>query len=316
MAKLIDLVGQKFGKLEVKSFHGKIKSHYYWNCLCECGNLSRVSGYRLRSGHTKSCGCLRKTAIPGRYIDGKRTREMSCWQNMIYRCYNPKNKSYKYYGGRGIQVCERWRDSFENFFEDMGKCPDGMSIERVDNDGNYEPSNCKWIPKKNQNSNRRDTVIITYNGETKTLNQWATCLGMNYSILKMRLRNWNNVEKAFTTPIDNYVKKINYNGEIKTILEWANYLNISYSVLSYRLTNWNNVEKAFITPVKIYKKKSTAIPVRTLISYHEETKNLLEWSRCLGINYNTLYTRLCAWGDVERTFTTPVKEKNNVKHIN
>lgn len=132
-------------------------------CRCDCGKMSSVRIHNLKSGNTKSCGCEKscRTEIHGR----SRTVEYACWSSMISRCYNPNVESYINYGGRGIIVCPRWRNSFASFFEDMGKRPQGLSIERINNEGHYEPSNCKWATRKEQQNNRRygKGLILVHN---------------------------------------------------------------------------------------------------------------------------------------------------------
>lgn len=151
-----DLVGRRYGKLVVKRFIGvSERRKSLWECLCDCGKLTIAKGTSLRAGLTCSCGC----AAGFQETHGKsRTREYAAWSDMKSRCLNINNKAYKYYGARGIKICKRWLHSFSNFYDDMGKRPDNYSIERVDNDGNYTPKNCEWIPLSEQPSNRRNTM--------------------------------------------------------------------------------------------------------------------------------------------------------------
>ena len=204
---MIDLTGQKFGRLEVKEFAGKNKWRgSLWSCVCDCGNLTIVEGNHLKNGATKSCGCLHneqvaeRNTIHGRAKRGSTSREYCSWGNMMGRCYNPNHNYYKDYGGRGIKVCPRWH-KFENFYKDMGDCPEDLTLDRKDNNGDYEPSNCRWATNEEQANNRRDNHWIEYNGETKNVTQWAKHLGIHVSVLYSRLsRSWSD-EKTLITPV-------------------------------------------------------------------------------------------------------------------
>ncbi len=160
-----EMIGKRFGRLVVSSragstAHGK----KLWLCICDCGNQSHVTTGHLNSKTTVSCGCWKKEMAAsikfshGQAKAGNETREYQLWKHMTGRCFNKNDKAFKHYGGRGITVCDRWL-AFENFYADMGKVHDGFSIERLDVNGNYEPSNCKWIPKNRQATNRRSSVL-------------------------------------------------------------------------------------------------------------------------------------------------------------
>lgn len=154
-----DLVGNKYGRLTVISRAESKTRRIKWNCICECGNTSIVSGENLMSGHTKSCGCLLSERITSH---GKsHNRIYKVWSGMKARCSNKNNLAYKDYGGRGIKVCEKWANSFEEFYKDMGdEYRNGLEIDRINNDGNYEPGNCRWVTRKVNSRNKRTTRVI------------------------------------------------------------------------------------------------------------------------------------------------------------
>jgi hypothetical protein len=157
VSALKDITGQRFGRLVALGLRsrGGPGIHSRWLCRCDCGKTHAATSNNLKSGNVKSCGCRE-----GNFKHGQRhTGAYRTWDAMLQRCSNPRNTRYKYYGGRGITVCERWR-KFENFFADMGERPSGMSIDRIDNDGNYEPGNCRWITQSQQLKNRTRALIL------------------------------------------------------------------------------------------------------------------------------------------------------------
>jgi len=165
-----------------------------WLCICECGNTAIVRGANLKSGNSKSCGCLCRERLG----DSKRkhgaanTPEHTAWKMLKQRCLNPRCNQYKNYGARGIKVCDRWMNSFENFIKDMGKRPAGMSIERKDNSKGYEPDNCVWATDKAQCRNKRNNTMITAFGKTLCIAEWSEETGINQNIISDRIvrRKW------------------------------------------------------------------------------------------------------------------------------
>jgi hypothetical protein len=183
-----------------------------WLCHCRCGVTKTIASGKLRNGTTVSCGCHRISATVSRsYKHGsakrnKTTPEYRAWSGMIGRCYNVKNKKYPDYGGRGITVCQRWRESFEDFLSDIGVRPTGdYSIDRIEVNGNYEPNNCRWATLRQQARNKRTTVLLTLNGETLALSDWAERLGLPEGRIRNRLRLGWAADKALLTPF--YVRQ-------------------------------------------------------------------------------------------------------------
>ncbi|HQN00755.1 MAG TPA: hypothetical protein PLL36_06750 [Candidatus Hydrogenedentes bacterium] len=203
-----DLRGLSFGRLTILGYAGKINNSNgrYWFCKCDCGNIIATEGGRLKNGTAKSCGCLNieltieRSTTHGHSRVGKVTLTYRTWAKIIERCLNPNSIGFSDYGGRGIKVCDRWL-RFENFLDDMGERDRGKTIERIDNNGNYEKGNCRWATIREQANNKRNNRLLTFNGKTQTVSMWAEQVGLSYEVVLGRLnkRGWS-VEKALTTP--------------------------------------------------------------------------------------------------------------------
>lgn len=193
-----------FGRLTVTSLSSVRQGRsYMWDCVCECGENTVVRGGHLRAGKIRSCGCFQAESrhTHTRTHGGVGTPEYGSWERMRGRCRDPKNNQFQNYGGRGIEVCKRWVNSFENFLADMGKKPSrAHSIDRIDNDGNYEPSNCRWADPVTQASNKRNTKLLTFLGESKTARQWERDLGIHKGRIQSRLCMGWEIEKAISHP--------------------------------------------------------------------------------------------------------------------
>lgn len=213
MRKLTDM---RFGRLVARrATERRSGNNIVWECICDCGTVAHVASYSLLSGATQSCGCLHreitsKAAIArtlhGHAANDTLTPEYAAWCNAKHRCFNQANHAFGNYGGRGVTMCDRWRDSFENFYADMGPRPSPMhSIDRFpNNNGNYEPGNCRWATKKEQAVNRRGNRLLTYNGLTLTLSEWARRININHQTLQMRLAaGWTEAD-AITKPLRPY----------------------------------------------------------------------------------------------------------------
>ena len=210
MSKPIQIaVGETFGRWEVigERFTKGGKTHY--PCLCKCGNTGPVASYYLRSGLSQSCGCLqseivaeslRKTSYRHGYTS---IPEYKTYTSMLYRCDNPKDTHFYLYGGRGITVCSRWRESFEAFYADMGPKPSPeYSIERMESNGNYEPDNCKWATAIEQSNNTSRNFNVTALGETHSISQWEALTGINHETIRARIVKLGWLpESAVTKPV-------------------------------------------------------------------------------------------------------------------
>jgi hypothetical protein len=198
---LIKIVDIKYTIQQTGKYKGKKEGHKIGLYLCRCGNEFIKEVSRINTGNTRSCGCIHKGKYTGHPLQ-------PMYRGMVQRCYNKNNKRYKHYGGRGITVCDRWLEKikgFENFLEDMGERPEGKySIDRINNNGNYEPSNCRWATASEQNRNYSKNRIIEYKGEKKIMIEWAEEKNIKYDTIHQRLNNGWSVEAAIETPLRKY----------------------------------------------------------------------------------------------------------------
>jgi hypothetical protein len=192
MPKLLDRTGRRLGRLLVVERAPNNGKHVVWACLCDCGTLALVTATDLGRS-VNSCGCLRRDTTAGRmtthgFTTGRKVpRWYRSWAEMWRRCTDDARPNWFDYGGRGITVCDRWRDA-ALFHADMGEPPEAMSLDRIDPNGNYEPSNCRWVPLEHQMRNRRGVHRITFQGETKCLTEWAESLGVGRWVMTRRLK--------------------------------------------------------------------------------------------------------------------------------
>ncbi len=212
--KKIDCSGKKYGRLTVM---GEVKNgptSAGWLCRCDCGAETIVRGSHLKSGATKSCGCLNRERVSACHTKHgmEKTAEYRAYRHMMGRCTNATDKSYKNYGGRGIKVCKRWFRNPGNFLADMGPRPVDGTLDRINNDGPYSPENCRWGTRIQQNRNSRRNTRLTFNGETKCISEWAEAINIAPHIISSRLANGFTISRALTQPV-----KLLLNGRISFI---------------------------------------------------------------------------------------------------
>ncbi len=205
MPKIVDLTGQRFGRLLVLHMEEKRAKNgmKIYHCLCDCGKEHYVTTNNLLNGSTNSCGCYRKEYVADKnYVHGKsKTRLHGIWRGIKDRCLNQNNSRFNLYGGRGITICKEWKDDFQAFYDWSMKngYADNLSIDRIDVNGNYEPSNCRWADDKTQANNKTTSVLLTMNGETHTISEWAGIVGIDRKTISDRITRFGwSAEKALT----------------------------------------------------------------------------------------------------------------------
>lgn len=192
MPKALDLTGKKFGRLTaIGPVRRDEKKGYVWAFRCDCGNDYETFGHYVASGHNVSCGCrrLRSALRHGHAPHRNETKTYRAWSQAKARCINPKNRVYSRYGGRGIKMCNAWLTSFDAFLGDMGIAPVGLSLDRIDNNGDYEPGNCRWATRAQQMANKENSRSVMYDGEWIGLRAYSGIRGVDYEKLRYRVRS-------------------------------------------------------------------------------------------------------------------------------
>jgi len=205
------MIGKKFGKWTVLRFSHQYDKYLYWECRCKCRKTRIIKENDLKSGCITFCRCKTAKNLQSRYdMHGKSSwPECKVWRGMKSRCNDKDNPNFVYYGGRGISVCKSWQRSFENFINDMGRRPSSdYSIDRIDNDGNYEPNNCRWATAAVQANNRRNSRILTFDGKSLNVKQWAKTTEISYYEILRRLNEGWPVEQALYAPKVSKVPKV------------------------------------------------------------------------------------------------------------
>ena len=261
MNKFSDSIGRTFSRLTLVAFAERRGKSNYGLFLCSCGEEHVAEFSAVACGRTRSCGCLAGEAS---VLSGKRnathgmskTVEFAAWGKMLARCSNPRDNSFKYYGARGISVCARWREKFENFFEDMGPRPSSEhSLDRINVNGNYEPSNCRWATKSEQARNTRDTPWITLEGTRVRLQDAIDASGITRETVKSRMSRGASAHEALTKPVRRIARTrrgttISHKGVTDTIKGWSSRCGIPYKTLLYRLDHWDSLEDILTKPLQ------------------------------------------------------------------
>lgn len=238
MSRVIDMVGRRFGNVTgIRKVGMCTSGDARWEFLCECGNTFEANGYYVRSGKRTSCpDCSRRRAAALFMKHGRtNTPEFSTWTDIQTRCHNENSASYPDYGGRGISVCERWRSSFNLFFADMGSRPSPKhSIDRIDNNGDYAPGNCRWATALEQVRNRRNSAKVTVRGITKPLVEWCEEYGCTPAAAYARRAQGLKGEAIFRSTI----QTLEFRGVVDTISGWSRRTGIKASTLTMRVNKY------------------------------------------------------------------------------
>lgn len=258
-----DLTGQKFNMLTVLSFAYVKETHAYWNCICDCGKTSVVCGSKLMRNITRSCGCLIPETSRIRNSKHKlsKTRLYHIYYGMRVRCYNKNDPSFIHYGQRGITICDEWMKDITKFIEWANKngYKDGLSIDRIDPNKGYFPENCRWVNFKIQANNKTNNKLVTFNGETHTVSEWADKLGMKRKILEQRIRNSEagkySLEEAFSKKVREHDIMLTFKGKTQNIKSWAEEIGLPYSALNQRIYHGWDIERALTLPLQTNKSR-------------------------------------------------------------
>lgn len=319
MPKAIDITGQRYGRLVALNFQEHRFSisgvpKRFWRCKCDCGNECVVDISSLRRGCIRSCGCLKIESDKNNHkhtTHGQsKTRLYKIWVGMKKRCNDEWGKTYKYYGGKGVKYADEW-EYFEPFrdWSLSNGYSDKLTLDRIDSNGDYEPSNCRWVDMKTQANNTNRNHRITYKGITKTLTEWSEEYNISYSLLQGRVNSgWDFEEAIFTPPgvLPKNSKILEYDGKKLTINGWSRELGISRRTISDRLKMGLPIEQV-LSKEHIKKGK--------FITYKGETHNIKEWSEITGIFEGVLAYRIRQGWDLEDVFNMPVDSSKSYKKV-
>ena len=294
MAKRIELVGMKIGKLLVLERVGSDKyRRALYRCQCDCGAIVIKTGSSLRRGY-ESCGCaiVEKAKELHTKHGMTNTRLFRIWGGMRQRCYNKNSKDYHNYGERGITLCKEWEEDFMNFYNwaIVNGYQDDLSVDRIDVNGNYEPNNCRWTTPKQQANNTRVNAYYTYNGKTQSMSMWADELGIEYRVVRDRHIRYKNLtfEELFAPPFEE--KTITYNGKTLTFMGWGKELGIPHQTIYNRYYRNPDASPEELLGTRDKRCKNNII-------YNGKSQSMAAWSRELGISLSAIKNRRRAHPD-------------------
>jgi hypothetical protein len=264
-------------------------------CRCQCGTERMICYQALRDGKTKSCGCMRSHYVSQSKIKhGKYgTPVYKRWADMLDRCSRKSHVSYPLYGGRGIKVCKRWHQ-FKNFYKDMGDVPEGKTLDRIDSDGDYKPSNCRWATMVEQQNNKRSNRVVEFEGKAQTVAEWSREKGVNATTIFARLRRGETDESLFRKYDPHHW--IEHNGEVKTLTAWSRVTGVNVETLRLRLEKGIPLETALT--------KESIARYRT-ITHDGQTRTIREWSEITGLGVKLINWRHRQGWEPARILTAP-----------
>lgn len=293
--KVKNLLGHAYGEWTVIQYAGIASNSRKaaWLCECKCGTRKVITSNNLKRALSCGCGRREKTILRNTTHGRARSPEHRAWCAMKKRCYNQNDPRYKDWGGRGVIVCDKWRNSFESFLSDMGSRPSNKhSVDRIDVNGNYEPENCRWATSDIQATNTRRNVKLTIGVDTRCLSEWAREAGVHPATFANRVEaNWS--EDDLLLP-PTKAKQLDFKGKKMTVHEWSVELGISFNTIHDRLTRGWTVEESLGTPPR---------PTTRLLTFLGKTQSLLCWAEELGINRSTLCHRLNRGWSVDKALS-------------
>lgn len=300
-----NLAGQVFGDWTVLGFVPQRHHRPWWRCRCVCGAVRDVNGRNLKKGVSKGCGCK----INRLGLNVTKHSLYGLWNALRARCRSPLNPNYPRYGAVGIGICDEWADDFMAFADYMGPRPSqGHTVDRIDVTKGYEPGNVQWATARQQQNNKTSNHVLTVDGESKTIAEWARHLGINPGTLHMRLHQGWSDERAIKTPVSRRpgergkedVFTLTHKGITETVEWWSRYLSINEGTIRGRKKRGWSDEKALTAPPK---------EMEVILTANGKSMNMTAWAKHLGMKKATLHRRISAGWSHERAVNTPVEKE-------